>query len=73
MRGLDGDYLAHPERHSVLSKVKPGDIRKQIACKSSREPRILRGRSSRISTESSSRPDALESSVVSGVLSEHGL
>jgi aromatic-L-amino-acid decarboxylase len=24
------DYLAHPERHSVLSKVKPGEIRKQL-------------------------------------------
>jgi aromatic-L-amino-acid/L-tryptophan decarboxylase len=24
------DYLSHPERHSVLSKVKPGDIRRQL-------------------------------------------
>jgi aromatic-L-amino-acid/L-tryptophan decarboxylase len=25
------DYLSHPERHAVLSKVKPGDIRKQLS------------------------------------------
>src|SRR5678816_4128019 len=24
------DYLSHPERHSVLAKVTPGDIRKQL-------------------------------------------
>jgi aromatic-L-amino-acid decarboxylase len=24
------EYLSHPERHSVLSQVKPGDIRKQL-------------------------------------------
>jgi len=25
------DYLSHPERHAVLSRVKPGDIRKQLS------------------------------------------
>ena len=32
------DYLAHPERHSVLSKVKPGDVRKQLPARPPEAP-----------------------------------
>jgi aromatic-L-amino-acid decarboxylase len=32
------DYLAHPERHSVLAKVKPGEIRKQLPARPPESP-----------------------------------
>ena len=32
------DYLSHPERYAVLSKVKPGDIRKQLPPTPPEEP-----------------------------------
>ena len=65
------DYLSHPERHAVLSKVKPGDIRKQLPQAPPEAPESFELDPPGSRPDHRSRPDALESSVVPRVLPDY--